>query len=161
MFTAEPAEKAKRNKRNSKAKAEKQAAETPQVPAPAEEQAPAETPAEQAPEQAEQRPLPTVEEQAQRYCRAIDKLLAKLDELEVPYSGPNAERFKPAKAARRTAENMARSTCEKPVATVKRICAENPGKARTELVALCIEAGVTKATARTQVQVWLKAQKAD
>lgn len=154
MFTAEPAEKAKRNKRNSKAKAEAQAPETPQVQAPAEEQAPAETPA-------EQRPLPTVEEQAQRYCRAIDKLLAKLDELEVPYSGPNAERFKPAKATRRTAETMAHSTCEKPVATVHRICAENPGKARVELVALCMEAGVTKATARTQVQVWLKAQKAD
>lgn len=157
MFTAEPAEKAKRNKRNSKAKAEKQAAETPQVPAPAEEQAPAETPA----EPAEQRPLPTVEELAAKYCRAIDKLLAKLDELEVPYSGPNAERFKPAKATRRTAETMAHSTCEKPVATVHRICAENPGKARVELVALCMEAGVTKATARTQVQVWLKAQKAD
>lgn len=153
MFTAEPAVKAKRNKRNSKA-AEKQPAETPQVPAPAEEQAPAETPA-------EQRPLPTIEEQATRYCRAIDKLLAKLDELEVPYSGPNAERFKPAKATRRTAENMAHSTCERPVATVHRICAENPGKARVELVALCVEAGVTKATARTQVQVWLKAQKAD
>lgn len=156
MFTAEPAVKAKRSKR-SKAKAEAQAPETPQVQAPAEEQAPAETPA----EQAEQRPLPTVEELAARYCKAIDKLLAKLDELEVPYSGPNEARFKPAKATRRTAETMAHSTCEKPVATVHRICAENPGKARVELVALCVEAGVTKATARTQVQVWLKAHKAD
>lgn len=152
MLTAEPAEKAKRNRRN------KGKAEAPQVPAPAEEQAPVETPAEPA-EQAEQRPLPTVDAQAARYCRAIDKLLAKLDELEVPYSGPNAERFKPAKATRKSAENMAHSTCEKPVATVHRICAENPGKARVELVALCVESGVTKATARTQVQVWLKANK--
>lgn len=151
MMTAE------KSKRNSKAKAEAQAPETPKVPAPAEEQAPAETPA----EQAEQRPLPTVEEQAERYCRAIDKLIAKLDELELPYSGPNAERFKPAKAPRKSGEHLARSTCEKPVATVHRICAENPGKARAELVALCVEAGVTKATARTQVQVWLKAHKAD
>lgn len=154
MFTAEPAEKAKRNRRNKGKAAEAQAPEAPQIPAPSEEQAPAETPA-------EQRPLPTVEEQAERYCRAIDKLLAKLDELELPYSGPNAERFKPAKATRRTAETMAHSTCEKPVATVKRICAENEGKSRTELVALCIDAGVAKATARTQVQVWLKAHKAD
>lgn len=136
-----------------KAKAEAQAPETPQVPAPAEEQAPAETPA----EQAEQRPLPTVEEQAARYCRAIDRLLAKLDELELPYSGPNQARFK---AARRTSENRARSTCAMPVATVHLICSENPGKSRVELVALCMEAGVTKATARTQVQVWLKAHTA-
>lgn len=55
--------------------------------------------------------------------------------------------------------NCVRSTCEKPIATVKRICQENPGKARKDVLALCIAAGVNPSTAATQYSLWKVAAK--
>lgn len=65
-----------------------------QAELPKPEAAEAPKPAEQAMPEPAPKPLPTVEERAARICRAIDKLLAMLDDLEEPYSGPNAEEKK-------------------------------------------------------------------
>ncbi len=50
-----------------------------------------------------------------------------------------------------------RSTAEKPVAIVHRLCADNPGKTRKEIIDLCIAQGVNKNTAATQYSLWKRA----
>ena len=57
-----------------------------------------------------------------------------------------------------TADNRVRSTTEKPVETVHRICAElhAQGKGRKEILEACIKAGVNPNTAKTQYYHWRK-----
>lgn len=50
--------------------------------------------------------------------------------------------------------NRERSTVEKPVAIVHRLCAANPTMTRKEIIALCIAQGVNKNTAATQYSLW-------
>ncbi len=47
-----------------------------------------------------------------------------------------------------------RSTVTKPVAMVHRLCNENPGLSRKELIAKCIEQGINHHTAAKQYSVW-------
>lgn len=49
-----------------------------------------------------------------------------------------------------------RSTAEKPVAIVHRICEEMEGATRNEIVAECVAQGVNISTARTQYYKWRK-----
>lgn len=50
--------------------------------------------------------------------------------------------------------NCVRSTVEKPISVVKRICLANAGKPRKEILALCVAAGVNPSTAATQFSIW-------
>lgn len=131
-----------------------------QAELPKPEAAEAPKPAEQAMPEPAPKPLPTVEERAARICRAIDKLLAMLDDLEEPYSGPNAERFKRVKPAslKGKRDPQAASTALKPVDLVWQICAKmhHEGAKRSEIQAACEAAGINKWTARTQIQACLK-----
>lgn len=52
----------------------------------------------------------------------------------------------------------AKSTVEGPVAIVWALADNNPGAKRKEIVAMAMEAGVTKNTANTQFQYWRKAR---
>lgn len=117
-------------------------------------------PAEQAMPEPAPKPLPTVEEQAAKICKAIDRLLAKLDDLEEPYQGPNAERFKRVKPAslKGKRDPQAASTATKPVDLVWAICSQmhHEGAKRSEIQAACEAAGINKWTARTQIQACLK-----
>lgn len=104
-------------------------------------------------------PLPTVEETAARYCRVIDKMLAKLEELEEPYRGPYEHVFKQRKSISRTGNRNAAnaSTCDSPVKRVWEITTSMyPSYPRKQIVKACEDAGINKWTARTQVQACLK-----
>lgn len=104
-------------------------------------------------------PLPTVEEIAARYCRVIDKMLAKLEELEEPYRGPYEHLFKQRKSIRRAGNRNAAnaSTCDSPVKRVWEITTSMyPSSPRKDIVKACEDAGINKWTARTQVQACLK-----
>lgn len=50
-----------------------------------------------------------------------------------------------------------RSTATKPVGIVRAICVANPGKARKDIIALCVAQGVNKNTAATQFSLWKSA----
>ena len=119
-----------------------------------------EAPVQEAPEAPiTESPLPTVEETAARYCRVIDKMLAKLEELEEPYRGPYEHVFKQRKsigrAGNRNAANA--STCDSPVKQVWEITTSMyPSSPRKDIVKACEDAGINKWTARTQVQACLK-----
>lgn len=130
----------------------------PKQPKPEAVEAP--KPAEQAMPEPAPKPLPTVEEQAAKLCKAIDRLLAKLDDLEEPYQGPNADRFKRVKPASLKGKRnpQAASTTPKPVDLVWQICAKmhHEGAKRSEIQAACEAAGINKWTARTQIQACLK-----
>lgn len=52
-----------------------------------------------------------------------------------------------------------RSSAEKPVAIVRRMCAAMPGKARKEVIAACILEGVNVNTAATQFSLYMAALK--
>jgi hypothetical protein len=54
-----------------------------------------------------------------------------------------------------------KSTAEKPVQIVWRLCEEMKGASRSEVVKACVAAGVATGTARTQYQAWKKAKEAD
>ena len=104
-------------------------------------------------------PLPTVEETAARYCRVIDKMLAKLEELEEPYRGPYEHVFKQRKSISRAGNRNAAnaSTCDSPVKRVWEITTSMyPSSTRKDIVKACEDAGINKWTARTQVQACLK-----
>lgn len=103
-------------------------------------------------------PLPTVEETAARYCRVIDKMLAKLEELEEPYRGPYEHVFKQRKSIGRAGRNAANaSSCDSPVKRVWEITTSMyPSSPRKDIIKACEEAGINKWTARTQVQACLK-----
>lgn len=87
--------------------------------------------------------------EAQDWTIALDRLT-----LAPAALAPKAKRYESKTDAGSNYHNCIRSTCEKPIAVVKRICAENPGKPRKEVLALCIAAGVNPSTAATQYSIW-------
>lgn len=67
---------------------------------------------------------------------------------------PKGKRYEPKTPATSAYHQPKRSTCEKPIEVVKRICQANPGKQRKEVLALCVAAGVNPSTAATQYSIW-------
>lgn len=132
--------------------------ESPALEAPVQE-APEAPIAEPIAEAVAEAPLPTVEEAAARYCRVIDKMLAKLEELEEPYRGPYEHVFKQRKSISRTGNRNAAnaSSCDSPVKRVWEITTSMyPSSPRKDIIKACEDAGINKWTARTQVQACLK-----
>lgn len=118
-------------------------------------ESPAEAPVQQAP--IAEAPLPTVEETAARYCRVIDRMLAKLEELEEPYRGPYEHVFKQRKSISGKRSTANASSCDSPVKRVWEITTSMyPSSPRKDIIKACEDAGINKWTARTQVQACLK-----
>jgi hypothetical protein len=69
------------------------------------------------------------------------------------------KKYQPKTDATSKYHNRERSTVEKPVDLVRRICAANPRSARKDIIALCVSQGVNKHTAATQYSLWKAAQK--
>lgn len=85
----------------------------------------------------------------------IDRIALAPAALKVPAPAPEKrKRYESKTDPTSNYHNCVRSTCEKPIATVRRICGEMAGKERKEILAACIKAGVNPSTAATQYSLW-------